>query len=497
MEQGRISPSLVWSGFLGGTNRKQNISSDELHANFPIALSAFYPLRRLILSTVAQTIIMSESPELHIDFNRDPLIAPTHDSPHILIIGAGIVGMSAAWTLLDSGYKVTVLASHFADRVNGDRLTSQIAGALWEYPPAVCGHTSDVEALEIAKRWAMVSYHVFKYMAATPYLSDEYAVVMRDAIFFFEKPVNEDAKHLRKMREIERSGVSGFLHDKNLTHPFGIDNSKYVDAYKLRSPMIDTDVALTKITKLVKSKGAQFITLTLTGKLVDQEADLLQKYSADAIVNATGLGSWELAGDENVYPLRGAMIRVVNNNQHFKKVTTALAVSAEAEGNIETKFIFIVPRGDGILYTGGFSEPDKTDRLVEDDPKIEEMAKDDERFLPGLDTSHRDPAYPVAQGLRPARHGDVLCQRELTYPLPGGRKGYSRIVHCYGHAGSGWSLSFGSALEVKTLINSALAGEVPEPMHKQAPSAISREQVADLKMLAPTRAKWDGRKFKY
>jgi hypothetical protein len=101
--------------------------------------------------------------------------------------------------------------------------------------------------------------------------------------------------------------------------------------------MIDTDVALTKITQLVKSKGAQFITLTLTGKLVDQEADLLQTYSADAIVNATGLGSWELAGDENVYPLRGAMIRVLNDNQHFKKVTTALAVSAEAEGHTETK----------------------------------------------------------------------------------------------------------------------------------------------------------------
>ncbi|KAJ6559736.1 nucleotide-binding domain-containing protein [Mycena capillaripes] len=376
-----------------------------------------FPIRALGTDICCK--IVSESPELHIDFNLDPLITPTPGSPQILIIGAGIVGMSAAWTLLESGHKVTVLASHFANRLDGDRLMSQIAGTLWEYPPAVCGHTSDVEALEIAKRWAMVSYHVFRYMAATPYLSEKYA--------------------LRKMREIERSGVSGFLHDKNLTHPFGIDNSKYVDAYKLRSPMIDTDVALTKITKL-------------------------------------------LAGDENVYPLRGAMIHVVNNNQHFKKVTTALAVSAEAEGHTETKFIFIVPRGDGILYTGGFSEPDNTGRFDEDDPKVEQMATDAERFLPGLDASHRDPAYPLAQGLHPARRGDVLYQRELTYPLPGGREGYSRIVHCYGHAGSGWSLSFGSALEVKSLINSALAREVPEPMHKQASSAISREQVADQKM---------------
>lgn len=212
-----------------------------------------------------------------------------------------------------------------------------MAGHSWEYLPAVCGHTSDGEALEIAKRWSMVSYHIFKYMAATPLLSHEYSVVMRNAIFFFEKPVEDDVSQLRKMREIERSGVAGFLHDKHLTHSFGIDSSKYVDAYKLRAPMIDTDVALTKITKLVKDKGADFTIRTLEGRLIDQEADLLTKYKANAIVNATGLGAGELADDKNIYPLRGAMIRVLNNGQHIPKLTTALAVSAHAEGQTETK----------------------------------------------------------------------------------------------------------------------------------------------------------------
>ncbi len=70
-----------------------------------------------------------DTPLLHIDFDRKPLIAPTANAPHILIIGGGIIGLSTAWTLLDSGFKVTVLAEQFASR-DGLRLTSQIAGAL-------------------------------------------------------------------------------------------------------------------------------------------------------------------------------------------------------------------------------------------------------------------------------------------------------------------------------------------------------------------------------
>lgn len=73
--------------------------------------------------------MFSDTPLLHINFERKPLLAPAIDAPHILIIGGGIIGMSTAWTLLDSGFKVTVLAQQFASR-DGVRLTSQIAGAL-------------------------------------------------------------------------------------------------------------------------------------------------------------------------------------------------------------------------------------------------------------------------------------------------------------------------------------------------------------------------------
>lgn len=59
--------------------------------------------------------------------------------PHALIIGGGVSGLTTAKVLLENGYKVSVIAQEYASRKN--RITSQIAGALWEWPPAVCGRS--------------------------------------------------------------------------------------------------------------------------------------------------------------------------------------------------------------------------------------------------------------------------------------------------------------------------------------------------------------------
>ena len=54
-----------------------------------------------------------------------------------------------------------------------------------------------------------------------------------------------------------------------------------------------------------------------------------------AIVNATGLGSYELAGDTTMYPLRGALIRVINDGKKFPKVTEALCVTHDDSRNVD------------------------------------------------------------------------------------------------------------------------------------------------------------------
>jgi len=106
---------------------------------------------------------------------------------HIIVIGGGVTGLTTACELLQRNYQVTVIAERYANQDN--RITSQIAGALWEWPPAVCGRHTDIISLENSKRWCKVAYDRYKAMAANPELSVASGVRMRMAKFFFLEPV--------------------------------------------------------------------------------------------------------------------------------------------------------------------------------------------------------------------------------------------------------------------------------------------------------------------
>lgn len=86
-----------------------------------------------------------------------------------------------------------------------------------------------------------------------------------------------------------------------------------------------------------------------------------------------------------------------------------------------------------------------------------------EEFLPDLKKARLDPEYPLAQGLRPFRGKNIRVERELRRTQNGQA---SRIVHSYGHGGSGWSLAFGCAGDVKSLLQEAVKDKLPEPMRE-------------------------------
>ncbi|ROW08467.1 hypothetical protein VMCG_03211 [Cytospora schulzeri] len=391
------------------------------------------------------------------------LVHPTASSPHVLIIGAGVTGLVTAWVLLDQGYKVTIVSKDWANFTPSNRLTAQIAGALWEYPPAVCGAHTDRISLSNSKRWCMTAYHAWDAIASVPELSRASGVKMMPSDFFFPEPVEKDPAQFSKMAEIISSGVKGFRQDSKLMEQRRVDpNYGAVDAYELMAPIIDTDQSMMWLMSLVHGKGAATVTETITGDLLDQEETLRARFGADAIVNATGLAGTELAGDPSCYPIRGALIRVVNDGKDFPKVEAALTITADAVHD-SNEIVFLVPRNDNILLIGGIAQPNESSLdLTLDSPIVKRMRQRCEAFLPCLKNARVDPTYPLAQGLRPFRQRNVRVERELRC-IPGTDRP-SRIVHSYGQGGAGWSLSFGCAGDVATLLEDAMRDLTPTAM---------------------------------
>ncbi|KAF9269267.1 FAD dependent oxidoreductase [Marasmius fiardii PR-910] len=409
----------------------------------------------------------------------EPLNKPNSHSKHILVVGGGVIGLTTSWALLDKGYNVTIISKEWASFGKEQRLASQIAGALWEYPPAVCGQHTDKISLQHSKKWCMVAYHIWNAIASDEELSAVAGVRMKPSAFYFPNPVDGDDFQREKMEEIAASGVVGFKRGgKTLIEKRRIDPAHGgIDAYEIMAPVIDTDTAMAWLMALVKAKGAKMITETVTGDLLKQEQQLRERFGVEAIINCTGIAGAETAGDNSCYPIRGGLIRVINDGKDFPKVEAAMTISADVARHNE--IVFIVPRTDNILLMGGFTEPHEWNLdLTLDSPVMQRMKARCEAFLPDLKNARLDPDYPMAQGLRPFRGTNIRVERELRPAVSGTAP--SRIIHSYGHGGAGWSLSFGCAGDVLKLVEEAMMDLKPKGTTSATHSTVVPEVQARM-----------------
>ena len=367
----------------------------------------------------------------------------------VLVIGAGVTGLTTALCLRREGFDVTVVAEKFAPDI-----VSVVAGALWEWPPAVCGHHVDEVSLARSRDWCRTSYRIFSEMAAWPGMGEEVGVFIRPVVFYFRTPVSERPADLAKMNEL-CGEVRDFVHDAALIDRHHVNpRSGVVDAYGHAAPMIDTDVYMNWLMSEVTGAGCTVIKGRISGSLRERETQLRRLFDADCIVNCAGLGAADLCGDE-MYPLRGALIRAHNDGGSMPRVTTAHCVAHDL-ASTEQDMVFIVPRGRDMLLIGGMTEPNEwgLDIGLDNYGPVGDMLARCRDFLPVLESAEIDAGEPVRVGLRPFRKGNVRLDLE-----PG-----TRIIHNYGHGGSGVTFSWGCALEAAEMAQWAVLGSKAEPV---------------------------------
>lgn len=312
----------------------------------------------------------------------------------MIVVGAGVSGLTCAHVLASAGHRVRVWARHRAPRT-----TSSVAAAFW-YPYAVHPRARVLG-------WAKESYAQFQRLTGDPATGVRMRPVIEVSRTSFAEPWWASAvPHVRAARASEL--------------PAGCDAGHVFDA-----PVIDTRTYLPWLEAEVQALGVEIE--------IRELRRLDEALGRDRIViDCAGLGARELAGDGELHPIRGQLVHVPDHGLSH--------VIVDEDGPDGPAYA--VPRGDDIVL-GGTLQPHDDDALPRPEESAAILARC-ARLAPGLVG-----ARPVADavGLRPGRREVRLEAEEME----GGT-----VIHDYGHGGAGITLSWGCAAEVGRLADAAV-----------------------------------------
>jgi D-amino-acid oxidase len=312
----------------------------------------------------------------------------------VVVVGAGVSGLTSAICLAEAGWPVRVWAAGLPQQT-----TSRVAGAVWA-PPRPSGRAVQTEA------WTEHSLHVFRELAGDPATG----VLMAPAL------ATGDLSGAAAM-----SSAAALIPDLRPADPADLPEGVRI-GYRATMPMIDMPHYLDYLTQRLAKAGCEIEIRPVSS--LTEAAD-----AAPIVVNCTGLAAGALVGDDTVRPLFGQHVVLANPGlqQLFLEI------------NSDPEWICYFPHPQRVVC-GGISIPDRWDTTAE--PEISE------RILQGC--RQIEPRLAGAEvietitGLRPDRPS-VRVEAE---PL-----GRSLCVHNYGHSSNGVTLSWGCARDVVRLVS--------------------------------------------
>jgi D-amino-acid oxidase len=313
---------------------------------------------------------------------------------HAIVLGCGVSGLSTGIRFLEEG--AANRAEIWARELPPDT-TSNIAAAIW-YPYRAL-------PFERVLGWGKRTLDLFYEMAGDAATG----ISVREAVEYFRHEPVEPWWHssIRRFR---------YLRPEECQAPFS-------GGYRFETVVIETAIYLPY---LMRQFGA------LGGVIRRREVTSLDEATAEAdvVFNCTGLGSYALLGDRELFPVRGQVMRAARPASEICYLD-----DEEDESGV---FAYIVPRSNDCVL-GGTAPIGNWSR--EPDPEV--AARILERCAAMNPEVRRLEILEHRVGLRPGR-SSVRVEAER---VAGGKV----VAHNYGHGGAGVTLSWGCAEEVVAL----------------------------------------------
>jgi D-amino-acid oxidase len=327
----------------------------------------------------------------------------------VLVIGAGVSGLTTGICLAEAGLGVTIRAA-----APPERTTSAAAGAVWG--AAWVGPPGRVLG------WARTGLEVLSKLAAEPGTG----VRMVSGQEISRTP-------------LEPPGLTELTGDLRASEPAELpDGFSY--GWHYTAPLATMPVYLGYLRARFERAGGA-LQMAAVGSLADLAG------VAPVVVNCSGVGARDLVPDPAVMPVRGQLVVAANPG------IEEFCISQDEE---PPWLADVFPHGDTVLL-GGTIEEDAWD----EDPRpsvaeriVARCAAIDPRLRGAAILGHR-------VGFRPCRP-EVRLQSEML--------GSSVLWHNYGHGGAGVSLSWGCAAEIAAEILGA-PGRIP--CRTTAPPAVA------------------------
>jgi D-amino-acid oxidase len=309
--------------------------------------------------------------------------------PRAIVIGAGVSGLTTAVCLAERGCAVTVWTS-----LPPRQTTSIVAGALWG--------PSFAEPADRVPGWCEVSLRTFQALARDP-SSGVRMVPSVTAGGAGDGPLPSQVRLIPDLRPCP---------PEEMPPGFG-------GGFRSTMPLIDMGPYLDYLSARLTGTGG-----TIEMRTVGSLAEAAEV--APVVVNCSGLGARELAGDFTMRPVRGQ--HVVFENPGITELFLELA---------RPEWTSVFPHPARVVC-GGIAVADSWDTTV-DDAVTERIVERCRRVAPALRDAR---IIDVMVGLRPDRP---------SIRVEADRYGDALVVHNYGHGGEGVSLSWGCARDATEL----------------------------------------------